>query len=141
MTTDLPLILEPIGRVVEGFSSKEEAPKQGRLVNRRAVIELVPELAPGLEGLKPGSWIWILLWFHQARPATLTVHPGGDQKRPRTGLFNSRSPNRPNPLGLDLGRLESIRGNTLVVSGMDAIRETPVLDIKPYLKDLDRPEG
>lgn len=139
MTTDHPMCLEPIGRVVEGYSTKEEAPPQGRQVEQRAVIEIDPDLVKGLEGLKDGSWIWVLLWFHKARPVSLMIHPRGDPTRPLTGLFNSRSPNRPNSLGLDLGRIESIAGNKLVVTGLDAITGTPVLDIKPYLKDLDRP--
>ncbi len=134
------MLIEPIGRVVEGYASRDEAPPQGRFEKeKRFTIELDPELVPGLEGLKPGDWIWILLWFHRSRPATLRVHPRGDKSRPRTGLFHSRSPNRPNPLGLDLGRIESMAGNTLVVSGLDAVTGTPVVDIKPYVERIDRP--
>ncbi len=140
MREDQRMRLEPIGRVVEGYKTKDEAPPQGRGKQRQAVIELTPDLVPGLEGLRPGSWIWILLWFDRSRPATLKVHPRGDRSRPQTGLFNSRSPNRPNPLGLDLVRIESMSGPTLVVTHLDALTGTPVLDLKPYVKAIDQPE-
>ena len=131
--------LEPIGRVTDGYQSKDEAPTQGRREKRQAVLELNPELAPALEGLGPGSWIWLLLWFDRARPAKLKVHPRGDKTRPLTGLFNSRSPNRINSIGLDLVRIESITGPTLVVTFCDAVTGTPVLDIKPYIEAVDKP--
>ena len=134
--------IEPIGRVVEGYATRDEAPSQGRFRPRqRFLIELDPKLAPGLEGLREGSFVWVLLWFHKSGPAKLRVHPRGDRSRPQTGLFNSRSPNRPNPLGLDLGRIESIRGNVLEISGLDAVSGTPVVDLKPYIEKLDRPPG
>ncbi len=139
--TDLRMLAEPIGRVKEGYSSKDEAPSQGRLENRVSVIELDPELVKGLEGLKPGSWVWVILWFHEARPAKLLVHPRGNRSNPETGLFNSRSPNRPNPLGLDLGRIESIQKNRIVLTGLDAVTGTPVLDLKPYMDGLDKPDS
>lgn len=131
--------LKPIGRVIEGHAKTDDAPRQSRLEAGRAVIEIEPGPAPGLEGLAPGQWIWVLMWFHLADRDRLKVHPRGDASRPMSGVFNTRSPSRPNPIGLDLTRIVEVDGPRLVVEGLDAVVGTPVVDIKPHIGDLDSP--
>lgn len=121
------LQLTPIGRV-------ERAGKLARLV-------LLPELAPALEGLEGFSHVWVVYWFHgNDRPearATLRVHPRGNAANPLTGVFATRSPARPNLIGLAACRLLSIRGATLEVEGLDAWEDSPILDLKPYIPGID----
>jgi tRNA-Thr(GGU) m(6)t(6)A37 methyltransferase TsaA len=93
-------------------------------------IEILPEFEPGLEGLEGFSHIIVLFHFHRAGGAKLKVVPPGESK-PR-GVFATRSPHRPNPLGLSVLRLLGRHGRVLEVSGLDLIDGTPVLDIKPY---------
>ena len=106
-----------------------------------AVIELDPAWAQGLEGIAPGRWLWVLCLFDQAKEPKLMVHPRGDRSRPQTGLFNTRSPHRPNPISLTLVRLEALKGNRLTVRGLEMIDGTPVLDIKPWSEGIDHPRG
>lgn len=133
--------LRPIGLVIEGHPSLEKAPKQGREGDLVSTVEISPDYRSALKELAPGRWIWVLLWFHQADRARLRVHPRGDRTKPKVGVFAARSPHRPNPIGLDLGRLERMDGLTLLISGLDAVSGTPVLDLKPYLPGLDEPDG
>lgn len=93
-------------------------------------IEIFPDFEPGLEGLEGFSHIIVLFHFHRAGGAKLKVVPPGES-RPR-GVFATRSPHRPNPLGLSVLRLLGRHGRVLEVSGLDLIDGTPVLDIKPY---------
>lgn len=129
----------PIGRVIDGYPSRKEAPRMGRLENRRSLIRIDPEFQGGLEGLEPGAWIWVVMWFDRADPPSLRIHPRGDLTRPKTGVFNTRSPNRPNPIALDLCRIIEIEDGLLTVEGLDGLVETPILDIKPYIGDFDMP--
>lgn len=103
------------------------------------MIELRPELAPGLEGLTPGQFLWVLFHFHQSGEPLLKVHPRGDPSRPLTGVFATRAPVRPCAIGLSLVRLEALDGNRLTVRDLEALDGTPVLDLKPYVSSLDKP--
>ncbi|MCF8034821.1 MAG: tRNA (N6-threonylcarbamoyladenosine(37)-N6)-methyltransferase TrmO [Desulfarculaceae bacterium] len=129
----------PIGTVLNRIESLDAAPKQGPEAGLSSIIELDPAWAEGLEGLKPGRWLWVLCLYDQAGPAKLKVHPRGDRSRPLTGLFNTRSPHRPNPISLTLVRLESLEGNRLTVKGLEAVDGTPVLDLKPWIPGVDEP--
>lgn len=131
--------LSPIGVVRSSFAAPSEAPPQGSEVGARARLELLPQFAEGLLGLKAGDHVWVLYHFHQSGPASMLVHPRGDVNRPLKGVFATRSPSRPCPIALSLARLESIDGAVLEVRGLEAIDGTPVLDIKPYAPGLDRP--
>ncbi len=102
-------------------------------------IEILPEFVGGLKGLK-SQYLWILYFLHLAEEKLL-VHPKGDVTRPLRGVFSTRSPNRPNRIGLTAVRLLSIEGNVLKVRGLDALPNTPVLDIKPYAEVYDLPYG
>ncbi|MEW6423022.1 MAG: tRNA (N6-threonylcarbamoyladenosine(37)-N6)-methyltransferase TrmO [Pseudomonadota bacterium] len=145
----MPLALEPIGVVRTPFVEKFGIPRQGGLVD--AVHGVVELLAPfgreeawrGIEGF---SHLWLITWFHAGKGASkgqdgLTVRPPRLGGNVRLGVFATRAPYRPNPLGLTLVRLESVEsvGGSirLMVRGVDLLDGTPVLDIKPYLPYAD----
>ena len=103
-------------------------------------IEVEESLTPALKGIGDFSHIIVLYWMHQvsAEQRRLTqVHPRGKRELPLTGIFATRSPARPNPIGLRMVRLLEQRDNVLKVQGLDAFNGTPVLDIKPYLPEYD----
>ncbi len=132
--------IRPIGRVSQGYRPGEQIPCQGReKVRRRSTIDIDPAYAPGLEGLKPGQSVWVLLWFDQAERDRLKVHPRGDRRRPLSGVFNTRSPHRPNPIALDLAEVVAVEGCRVTLRGLDAREGTPVLDLKPYSVRIDQP--
>ncbi|RJX35082.1 MAG: tRNA (N6-threonylcarbamoyladenosine(37)-N6)-methyltransferase TrmO [Desulfarculus sp.] len=131
--------MEPIGVIHSGLSDTSQAPRQGREAGLLAQIEIFPPWRPGLEGLAPGRWLWVIYHFHLAGPPKLKVHPRRDPSRPLTGVFNTRSPRRPNPLALCLVRLEEVQDGLLTVRGLEAVEGTPVIDIKPYIPRLDQP--
>jgi tRNA-Thr(GGU) m(6)t(6)A37 methyltransferase TsaA len=95
-------------------------------------------VAPGLKGIAPGDDILVITWLHQGRRETLEVHPRSDKTRPLAGVFATRSPDRPNPLGLHRVTVREIAGNRLRIGPMEAIDGTPVVDIKPVLTDTER---
>jgi len=131
------LRLRPVGVVRSPYREPADLPPPAfappRFFERsKGTIEVFPEFAPGLDGLEGFSHIIVLFQFHRAGAAKLKVRPPGEAE-PR-GVFASRSPHRPNPLGLSVLKLLRRRGRTLEVSGLDLIDETPVLDIKPYTR-------
>lgn len=130
----------PIGVVVSSLKTRAEAPKQGPPAALEAVIELEPGLVEGLTGLEPGRWLWVIYRFHRIEGHRLLVHPRGDPDRPLTGVFNTRAPVRPCPLGLTLVRLTAREGGRLFVRGLEAVDGSPVLDIKPYSPEVDSPQ-
>lgn len=103
------------------------------------MIELEPAHAEGLTGLAAGAWLWVLYYFDRADPPRSLVHPQGDPARPLTGVFNTRAPVRPCPLGLTLVRLVDRDGTQLTVRGLEALDGSLVLDIKPYSPRIDAP--
>jgi len=129
----------PIGVVRSCLKSLDAAPKQGPESGLSAVIELDPQWREGLEGLTPGRWLWVLCHYDRANRTKLKVHPRGDHSRPLTGVFNTRSPHRPNPISLTLVRLEAVEGGRLTVRGLEALDGTPVLDLKPWVPGVDQP--
>lgn len=109
--------------------------KSGPIKNRSAISEIVVEKAylQGLKGLEDFSHLYILYWLHKIQePPRLKVHPWGSRETPLLGVFATRSPSRPNPLGLTLVELLGRKGCCLKVRGLDAIDGSPVLDIKPF---------
>jgi tRNA-Thr(GGU) m(6)t(6)A37 methyltransferase TsaA len=130
------ITLRSIGIIRTPFTQREGTPIQppgGRDV--RGTIELNPEFVEGLADLEGFSHIILLYHFHQAAETSLKVVPFLDAE-PR-GIFATRAPNRPNPLGLSVVRLEKIEGNKLTISDVDILDGTPLLDIKPYIPDFD----
>jgi tRNA (adenine37-N6)-methyltransferase len=137
MKREPALRLRPIGVVRSRYKDPADLPPPAfaspRFFERSiGTIEIAPEFAAGLAGIDGFSHIIVLFHFHRAGAAKLKVVPPGE-KRPR-GVFATRSPHRPNPLGLSVLRLLGRRGRVLEVAGLDLIDGTPVLDIKPYTR-------
>jgi tRNA (adenine37-N6)-methyltransferase len=132
------LTLQPIGVVRTGFAQKDEAPRQAVVGDAGAVIELFPgrNLEHAIEDLAGWERIWVIFWFHRNpgwRPKVLPPRSTTGRK----GVLATRSPHRPNPLGLSAVRLLRVEGLQLHVQGVDMIDGTPVLDIKPYVPYSD----
>jgi tRNA-Thr(GGU) m(6)t(6)A37 methyltransferase TsaA len=125
--------LHPIGIIRSSLKARREAPKQGREGAPDAWLEVRPALAQGLEGIAVGDEIVILTWLHQAHRDVLKVRPRADHRRPLTGVFATRSPDRPNPVGIHPVTVKRIVGNRLRIGPIEAIDRTPVIDIKPVL--------
>lgn len=125
--------LAPIGRVESPLIDPVAAPKQGDEGAPDAWLILEAKLIEGLDGIEAGSEIIVLTWLDRARRDVLSVHPRGDLSRPSQGVFSTRSPNRPNPIGLHRVQVREIDGNRLRVSQLEAVDATPILDLKPIL--------
>ena len=95
------------------------------------------DVAPALSGITVGDELLVLTWLHQGDRSTLTTRPRNDPTRPETGVFATRSPDRPNPLGLHRVTVLAVDGTRLHVSGLEAIDGTPVVDLKPVLGAVD----
>lgn len=126
--------LHPIGVVRSPLKDRLAAPRQGDEGAPDAWIELREEVAEGLEGLAVGDEVLVLSWLHEAHRDVLKVHPRSDESRPLTGVFATRSPDRPNPLGLHRATVREVAANALKVGPLEAIDGTPVVDIKPVLR-------
>jgi L-fuculose-phosphate aldolase len=128
--------LYPIGWVRSSLKRRADAPKQGYEGAPDARIEVESRFLPALDRLEPGQDLLILTWLHESRRDTLAVHPRGDLSKPLHGVFATRSPDRPNPIGLHRGRLLAVEnGGVLHVAPLEAIDGTPVVDIKPALEE------
>jgi tRNA-Thr(GGU) m(6)t(6)A37 methyltransferase TsaA len=134
METTSSYAIHPIARVHSSLKQRAGAPRQGSEGAPDARLEVLADFAPGLDGLEVGQEIVILTWLHQAERDVLKVHPRGDTRNPLSGVFATRSPDRPNPVGLHRVRILGIeRGNWLHVHALEAIDGTPIVDIKPVL--------
>ena len=123
--------LRPVGLIRSTLTLRSEAPRQGAEGAPDAWIEIEAWAAEALDGLAAGDEILILTWLHQGRRDVFTVRPRSDPRNPMTGVFATRSPDRPNPLGLHPVTLRAIEGTRLRVGPIEAIDGTPVVDIKP----------
>ena len=123
--------IEPIGFVRSELTRLEDAPMQGDEGASRAWLELTPSAAQGLLGIQPGDELFLLTWLHLAEREVYQVHPRGDQSRPLTGVFATRSPDRPNPVGLHRVTVLEVAEQRLRVIPLEAIDGTPIVDIKP----------
>ena len=136
----------PIGHIRTCFPRKNGCPRQGSVCpasQAKLDLEFGSNPHHGIEGMGDFSHVWLLWVFHDngtfwtPRPHVLPPRLNGVKK----GVFATRSPHRPNPIGLTLCRLDSVRGRTLFLSGIDLVDGTPILDIKPYLPTYDFPRG
>ena len=125
--------LRAIGVVESPLADRASAPKQGDEGAPDAWLALDPAFAAALDGLAAGDQLLVLTWFHLADRDMLSVHPRGDASRPPQGVFGTRSPHRPNPLGLHRVELLEVDGTRLRVSDMEAVDGTPIVDVKPVL--------
>jgi tRNA-Thr(GGU) m(6)t(6)A37 methyltransferase TsaA len=128
--------LKPIGFVRSELQDRSTAPRQGNEGAPDAWIELDPQLMTALEDIELGQEIILITWFHQARRDVLKVHPRKRTDLPPVGVFATRSPDRPNPLGLHRVMVLEMDGNRLKVGPLEAINGTPIVDIKPVIPDL-----
>lgn len=119
-----------IGVVHGDIRSIEEAPKNFSESERVGELEIFPEFLEGLEGITAGQVIVVLFWLHKSSREILRVHPRGDTKREKRGVFATRSPVRPNPIAVSELKVLEIEGGCLKVSGLDILDGTPVIDIK-----------
>jgi len=131
--TDPTYELRPIGRVQSPLTDRAAAPKQGDEGAPRARVVFLPEFREAASGLREGDEVLVLTWLHLGRRDVLCVHPRGDAKRPLTGVFATRSPDRPNPIGLHAVAIEAVEEDAITVRDLEAIDGTPVLDVKPVL--------
>lgn len=123
--------LRPIGTIRSTIKQRSEAPKQGSEGAPDVWINIEPFAVEGLDGFHPGDEAVVITWLHRAQRDVLKVHPRSDPQRRLTGVFATRSPDRPNPLGLHPVSIREISDTRLLVGPMEAIDGTPVVDIKP----------
>ena len=127
--------LKVIGRVESPLTELGAAPRQADEGAPEAVLVFVPEVLVALRSLRPGQQVLLLTWLDRARRDVLSVHPRGDTARPEEGVFSTRSPHRPNPIGLHRVEISSIDGLRVRVRALEAMDGTPILDVKPLLDE------
>jgi len=125
--------LRPVGVIKSDLKSRKNAPRQGAEGAPDAWLEVRPWASAALHLLSPGDEIIVITWFHHARRDVMQVRPRSDPRNPITGVFATRSPDRPNPLGLHPVVVRAIDGNRLRIGPIEAIDGTPVVDIKPVI--------
>lgn len=135
----MDLTLRPIGQVRSAITDPETAPRFETVSEFPADLVIDPAYVEGLSDLEVGLEIFVFTWLHLCDRACLKVHPRGDQTLPLRGVFTTRSPNRPNPIGLHRARITAINGNVITVGAMEAINGTPIIDIKPAEGNLPQP--
>lgn len=133
-TDRIDLQLRPVGNIRSTLKKRSEAPKQGSEGAPDAWLEVDASLVDALDGLEVGDEILVITWFHEAQRDVLRVRPRSDPRNRLTGVFATRSPDRPNPVGLHPVVVRAIDGNRLRIGPIEAIDGTPVVDIKPVLK-------
>ncbi len=131
----MEFIMHPIGIIHSPFTEKDKTPIQASRSQAIGQVEFYPEFADGLEDIDGLSHIHLLYIFHQSAGYSLKVKPFLDDQE--HGLFSTRYPRRPNPIGMSTVRLLFRQSNVLTVEGVDVLDGTPLLDIKPYVPDFD----
>jgi tRNA-Thr(GGU) m(6)t(6)A37 methyltransferase TsaA len=127
--------VRPIGHIRSSLRALDEAPRQGSEGAPDAWVDFDPAVAPGLFGLSAGDEVIVLTWLHRADRDVLEVHPRGDSRNPLTGVFVTRSPDRPNPVGLHRVVVREVAGLSMRIGPIEAIDGTPVIDVKVVLDD------
>ncbi len=125
--------LHPIGLVESPLTDLAAAPRQPDEGAPAAWLVFGPAVQDGLRELRPGDEVIVLTWLDRARRDVLRVHPRGDPTRPEEGVFSTRSPHRPNPIGLHRVAITAVEAGRIRVSGLEAVDGTPILDLKPVL--------
>jgi tRNA-Thr(GGU) m(6)t(6)A37 methyltransferase TsaA len=135
VTTPVSYSVYPIGFIRSDLKRRDEAPRQGREGAPDVWLEVSPRFAEGVQDIVVGQEMIVTTWLHEAERNKLKVHPRGDVSTPLTGVFSTRSPDRPNPLGLHRVTVREIVGNRIKIGPMEAIDGTPVADMKPVLPE------
>jgi tRNA-Thr(GGU) m(6)t(6)A37 methyltransferase TsaA len=130
--------LTHIGRVHSHLMARTSAPRQAHEGAPHASLEIRPAYIEALDGLKTGMDIWVLTWLHQADRTILKTHPRNNPHTPLRGVFATRSPDRPNPIGLHRTKIVSITDHWIRVESLEAINGTPIIDIKPILEEEEK---
>lgn len=125
--------LQPIGHVESPLTDRSAAPKQGDEGAPGAWLVFAPEYARAMTELAAGQDVLVLTWLDRADRSVLAVHPRSDPKRPETGVFSTRSPDRPNPIGLHRASIVAVDGLRVHVAHLEALDGTPIVDVKPVL--------
>lgn len=129
--------LKPIGVIHSPYKFSGETPRQGRLSEACCEIEVFAEFEEGLEGIEEYNYLLVFYWMHKSNRGRLKAMPPGSTKE--KGVFATRSPSRPNPIGFCLVKLLERRGRRLKVKWIDALNGSPLIDIKPYVAEVDSP--
>ncbi len=135
MTT--PIVLRPIGVVRSSLKSVEDAPRFYTEDAPPAVLEIHPRYRRALLGLRAGMELIVITWLHRARRDLLTTYPRGDRSRPRRGVFLTRSPSRPNPLGLHRCQVLEVGKKGIWIRAIEVIDGTPIVDLKRVVEVAD----
>jgi tRNA-Thr(GGU) m(6)t(6)A37 methyltransferase TsaA len=131
--------IRSIGRVSSSLRTLDAAPRQADEGAPEAWLVFEPEAIEGLRNIRAGDDLILITWLDRARRDVLTVHPRGDASRPPEGVFSTRSPHRPNPLGLHEVNVTAVESGRLQVRSLEAIDGTPIVDVKPMLSpDIGR---
>jgi tRNA-Thr(GGU) m(6)t(6)A37 methyltransferase TsaA len=125
--------VKPIGWVESPLTDRAQAPRQGDEGAPDAWLVFEPAVADGLRDIAVGTEIILLTWLDRADRGVLVTRPRDDPRRPLTGVFSTRSPDRPNPIGLHRVRVLAAEGLRIHVQGLEALDKTPVIDVKPVL--------
>jgi tRNA-Thr(GGU) m(6)t(6)A37 methyltransferase TsaA len=130
------LVIRPVGQVESVLTDRAEAPRQGDEGAPDAWLVFDESVRDALRDLEVGTDVLLITWFDRARRDQLVVHPRGDVTRPATGVFSTRSPDRPNPLGLHRVTILAIEDLRFQVGNLEALDGTPIVDVKPVLGDI-----
>ena len=125
--------VEPIGWVESPLTERAQAPRQGDEGGTDAWLVFEPRVTEGLRDIAPGAWLIVLTWLDRADRDVLVTRPRDDPARPPTGVFSTRSPDRPNPIGLHRVQVLPTEGSRIRVRPLEALDKTPVIDLKPVL--------
>jgi tRNA-Thr(GGU) m(6)t(6)A37 methyltransferase TsaA len=123
----------PIGWVESPLAEPAQAPRQGDEGAPSAWLVFEPSMAEGIRDLRVGEHVILVSWLDRARRDELSTHPRDEENRPALGVFSTRSPNRPNPIGLHRVQILAVDGLRIFVSNLEAVDRTPILDVKPVL--------
>jgi len=130
--------IRPIGAVESPLTDLDEAPLQGDEGAPEAWLVFDDDVGEALRDLQPGGEVFVLTWLDRARRDVLSAHPRGDPSNPRRGVFSTRSPDRPNPIGLHRVTIVAVDGRRIRVHDLEAIDGTPIVDVKPILDPCER---
>jgi tRNA-Thr(GGU) m(6)t(6)A37 methyltransferase TsaA len=125
--------VSPIGWVESPLQDRSQAPRQGTEDAPPAWLAFAPEVADGLRDIQPGTELIVLTWLDRASRDVLITRPRDDPARPPTGVFSTRSPDRPNPIGLHRVQVAAVEGLRILVRHLEALDATPIIDVKPVL--------
>ena len=123
----------PVGRVESPLTERAQAPRQGDEGAPPAWLVFEPEVVEAIRDVRPGTEVLVLTWLDRARRDVLVTRPRDDPQRAPLGVFSTRSPDRPNPIGLHRVQVIAIEGSRILVHGLEAIDGTPLVDLKPVL--------